>query len=165
MESQDGLPDLVGSIDKIIEKNNSYYAEFSITNIGDAPAEGFSIEVTAYPFGKFFLRNSLFDSLLKILPRPLFDLIAISLYIMGFFPSFIMKQNINSTNQLMPGESHTNNWYMSFFNPDFYTEWNIKTCIILECIVDKDKLIRESNEFNNRDVIRWWFPLRDEPPK
>lgn len=163
--THDELPDLVSSIDGIIESNNSHYWEVSIMNIGNVPSNNYTIEIVAYPLGLFLLRNTILETLYNVLPYYLFNLIAIPLLVVfRFYPLYITRQTITSPYQLYPGESYNFTAILPF---DEYVDRfiNIRTCIIIESIADHKDRVKESNEDNNRDVVRWWFPLRNEPPE
>jgi hypothetical protein len=156
------LPDLVGSVELFEEGGQTWY-NYSITNIGDAAADHFNVTVTLYPFGTFLLRNTIWLFLIEYLPPTILDIIAISLDMMGIFPFFMRQSRTDSWNPLLPGETDVETSWGPF-DVDFDKYFNSRVCMILECVADPDNEIKESNEMNNRDVIRWWFPLKTQPP-
>ena len=40
---------------------------------------------------------------------------------------------------------------------------NMKIGFVIEGIADPKDEIEELDEYNNREVLRWWFPLINEP--
>ena len=44
----------------------------------------------------------------------------------------------------------------------FRTNGNI--AIVFEVSADPEMDVEESNEQNNQDIVRWWFPLKNDPP-
>lgn len=161
-KNQENLPDLVGSVD-IYEKNDSYWFNFSITNNGNAPANNYTVVVTVYPFGTFLFRNAFFRLILNLPPSIRAIIVNPIVRVLHIFPFFIQDHGYHSEYPLNPGETiNGSSW--SPFDYDIDSYINTKICIILECVVDPENYIKESNELNNNDIIRWWFPLNTEPP-
>jgi hypothetical protein len=158
------LPDLVGSVE-IVEIDNYHYFRYSITNIGDAPAETFEIYTVAYPFGVFPLRGAIFEFLRDMLPQEIFYFFWAPLVILlKIHPFFLVGERYIAPFPLNPGETYTS-ICGGPFDDELEEFFNEQICYIIECIVDPNNDIKESNEFNNREVLRWWFPLKTDPPK
>jgi hypothetical protein len=102
--------------------------------------------------------------LYEIFPPYILNLICFPHHLFHIHPTFITKSIVESPNSLEPGESYTNT---GFFPIDYEIDnyINMKLCIITEMIVDQHNVIKESNETNNREVSKWWFPIRNEPPE
>lgn len=157
-----GRPDLIGSL-KIVEFNNSHYFQCNITNIGDAPASFFKVNITAYPFGTYLFRDKFYQLLRDLLTPQALLIITIPLIILKISPSFLLRLESSANFSLEPNESYILD-SMIPFDSSIEDYINSRTCVIIEVIVDEYNEIIESNELNNRDVIKWWFPLKTDYP-
>lgn len=162
-EGQSGLPDLIGTI-QIVEFDDLHYINYSVENIGEGVANNFSCKVTIYPFGTFLFRNSFFEILFKLVSPQVLYWITLPFHLLHIDINFIARQTTTSINPLLPGESYQN--YVGYpVDSEVQDYINHKICIITEIVVDPDNIIAESNEKNNREIIRWWLPLKNEPAK
>jgi hypothetical protein len=162
-DRQSKLPDLTGFI-QIVEFDDFHYIKYSVNNSGDGPENNFSCKVTIYPFGTFLFRNSFFEILYKLVSPQVLYWITLPFHLLHISPSFIACQTTTSTTPLLPGESYQN--YVGYpIDGQVQNYINHKICIITEIVVDPDNIIAESNENNNREIIRWWLPLKNEPEK
>jgi len=160
--NQSELPDLIGSVN-IYEKDGSYWYNFSISNIGDAKADHYNITATVYPLGTFLFRNKIMGFIGKISPQLLYLVAFPFKHILRIYPYFIDMRGQDSPNPIYPGDTFIfDSWGPFDYEISGYV--NSRICLILECIVDPDKTVKESNEQNNNAVIKWWFPLKNEPP-
>ncbi|RLF58366.1 MAG: hypothetical protein DRN27_05650 [Thermoplasmata archaeon] len=162
VSSATGLPDLVCSLD-LVKIGEWYYVNYSVTNIGDKTAKGVTMNVTVYPFGCYFLDIEGF--LLKNLPFdiawPILEFIVLKLHI---WPGWLMGSNRLVLKPLFPGETVSK---ISAFPVDLGIDefYNAKLCIIVEGIVDRENTVIESNESNNKEILRCWLPLNTAPSK
>jgi hypothetical protein len=166
--NQSGLPDLILNVSFIKNENNGYYYyRMTVTNIGDAPAvpeDNFTFKVTGYPFGIYHLYDAI-CYILWHLPYHLY--IAVSIFLvtkLHIWPLFCVESVTTLDQPLNPGDSYTRTCVFPVDQEadDFI---NAKLCIVTEAIVDVDDTIKESNERNNKKVIRWWLPNIMNPPK
>jgi len=159
------LPDLVynyiGCID--IDGEGHYVVEFSISNIGNAVAEEWSVNMSVHYFGALFLSKLGFDPFNNIFHQK------ISNFLFAFFhfeTIFILSSCITSGlhNNLLPGETKEFTSWFEITMPinQFRTNGNI--AIVIEGIADPEMDVEESNEQNNQEIVRWWFPLKNDPP-
>ena len=160
---QSGLPDLFGTI-QIVEFDDLHYIKYSVNNNGDGVADNFSCTVTMYPFGTFLFRSSFFEILSNLVSPQILYWITLPFHLLHIDINCIARQTTTSINPLFPGESYQN--FVGYpIDSEVQYYINHKICFIIEIVVDPNNEIQESNELNNRDVIRWWIPLRNEPPK
>lgn len=167
ISSQSGLPDLILNVSFIKNEDNGYhYYKMDVTNIGDAPAvpEGnFTVTVTSYPFGIY----PFFDVITYILlhlPYPIYVAVVMFLVTkLHIWPVPCTESNRYFYEPLNPGETYTT--YGVFPVDQEADEFiNAQLCIVTEAIVDVDDTIKESNENNNKEIIRWWLPNIMNPP-
>jgi hypothetical protein len=153
-----GLPDLTCDVE-IVEIDGGYNIQLTVTNEGTATTNVWSVHARAYgPIAYLFYRLGINMSsgpfagiLVWIACR--FDI--------TFWP-IIGTGAYSSAYPLAPGQSYT---ITSSFNiPINHLYPDEKFVIIIEGIADREKKVKESNEFNNRDIIRWWFPTKTNPP-
>jgi len=73
-----------------------------------------------------------------------------------------ISQGVNGA--LLPGETKEfNSWFaIPMPHEKFRTNGNI--AIVFEVSADPEMDVEESNEQNNQDIVRWWFPLKNDPP-
>jgi len=167
ISSQSGLPDLILNVSFIKNVDNGYhYYKMDVTNIGDAPAvpEGnFTIKVTSYPFGIYPMYDAI-CFILWHLPYPIYvavvTFLATKLHIWLIFSVESIQYFYEPLN---PGETFTRTGVFPMDQEaDKYV--NAKLCIVTETIVDVYDSIKESNENNNKEIIRWWLPNIMNPP-
>ncbi len=154
-----GKPDLIGEV-KVVKINGYYVFRHIITNIGNATAEYWSINTTVYDFGGYLLHKMGFDPAHNYY-HYLFA------YLLGWLGHINLVQVLNirswskGNRPLKPGESHS--WdSFPLPNQDYFI--NAQIGLVIECIVDENNLVDESNEDNNYKIYRWWFPYKTEPP-
>ena len=158
-----GSPDLICYME-LVKIQEWHYLNYSLTNIGNAPATNCSINVTIYPFGIYLFHNSFFYLLEQILPPSIFFIIMNTLIeFFHIWPTYLMGEYRFFFQPINPSETITRT---SFFPVDAGLEGlhNAQLCLIIEVIADKIGIVDESNELNNKAVMRWWFPLKTDPP-
>jgi hypothetical protein len=162
-----GLPDLVWDIEfEQIGDNGYYYAWLCVTNIGEAPAvpeSNFSLQWGAYPFGAYHLKDAwiwFFDNLPEDLWIFFAELLLVKLH---FWPSPNVEGEDRFYEPLNPGET-IKRWSLFPINDEADEFFNARLCIIISGMVDPENRIVESNEDNNKFVVRWWFTKKTDPP-
>ena len=164
---QMGLPDLIWDIDFVISNFTGYYhALVSVTNIGDAPAvpeNNFTLKWGAYPFGAYHFKDAwvyFFISLPEDLCIFFAELLVVKLH---FWPFPNVECEHRFYDSLDPGETVTRT-SMGSINDEADEFFNARLCIIFSGMVDPENRIIESNEDNNRNIVRWWFTKKTDPP-
>ena len=156
-----GKPDLVGDVE-VVEMDGVYFFKHIITNIGDAPAEYWSINTTVYNFGSYQLYKMGFDPSHSYYQYLFTYLLA---WLGHIYLLWVLKTGSwsteNYTRPLSPGENYS---FYSFPLPDQSNFINAQIGLVIECIVDEYNWANESNENNNCKVLRWWFPYKTDPP-
>jgi len=166
--NQSGLPDLILNVSFIENEDNGYhYYRMDVTNIGDAPAvpeDNFTTKVTSYPFGIYPFYDAI-CFILWHLPYPIYVAIVTFLATKLHIWLIFSVESIRTFYEpLEPGETYTSFcvFPMDQEADDFI---NAKLCIVTEAIVDVNNTIKESNEDNNKEIIRWWLPNIMNPPE
>ncbi|HEC89552.1 MAG TPA: hypothetical protein ENI44_03100, partial [Thermoplasmatales archaeon] len=163
-KTSSGLPDLVCKLEIIKSKFDGYYhVKYSIENIGDAPTKDWLIKISVYPFGVMLLYHLGFDPEHKYLHYIIMYLSALYFHVLLFK---LMEEYMKSTGYVLyPGKNLT---FISIFPIYFGTKeelvGNLKIGFVIEGVADPDDKVEESDEHNNREVLRWWFPAVTKPP-
>jgi len=163
---QIGKPDLVFDKFELVKDEDTVYLDWSIKNVGDASTGNDSIRVNfsfCY-FGVDYLFNNGIIEYFNLDKYPNLDILLIITY---YLHLFILPGSHHGRfiDPLEPGENGTCwmsvIWPMSEFEDDgWFINDNI--CLIFRGIIDEYNIIAESDETNNQEVIRIWFPYRNE---
>jgi hypothetical protein len=135
-ETSLGLPDLVTKVEFFHIEENCYCIKQTISNKGTAIATDIQYKCR------------------------LNDLSTFMLLFLGVDAHWISKSGIIT--DLEPGESIKK---YSLFAIDVSpgSSWCLNLGLIIDGVVDKGNNIKESKEFNNRDIVVWFLPCLTKP--
>jgi len=159
-----GKPDLIGEV-KVVKINGYYVFRAIITNIGDARAEFWSINATLYDFGGYLFHKIGLDTRHNLFHYLFAYLLAWLGHINIFKVLNWYAARPNISNNIFPPLDPGDSFYWDSLplpNQDYFI--NAQIGFVIECIVDENNLVDESNEDNNYRIYRWWFPYKTEPP-
>ena len=137
---ENDLPDLICEVG-IVKIYDNYFIEGTITNVGDAATDAWTINVWGSP--------------------P----IIYSLYKLGLIDweiAFWWGTSAESTGHILgPGESYSF-ISLNYLGPEWWPPLGQRFVIVIKGIADPDNKVEESNENNNEDLFLWWLPMVEE---
>ena len=165
--TKSALPDLILDVSFIERENGYHYTKMVVKNIGDAPAiptGNYTVKVSSYPFGIYPVHEPLMKIFFN-LPDFLFVLfVNVVILKLHIYPLPTLLSEGYFYDPLYPNKTETR-YAMLPMDQEADDYFNAKICIVTETVVDYFDTIKESNETNNKKIIRWWLPNIMNPPK